>query len=285
MDYNLGGNRKLVSNIFTYAFLILFGIFMVYPLLWVVSAAFKPNAEIFSSLSLIPKHPVTDSFVQGWKGTGQYTFGKFFINTIVLVVPVVIFTILSSTFVAYGFSRFNFPLKKVLFAILLATLMLPDSVNMIPRYILFNTFGWVDSYKPFIIPSLFASTPFFVFMMVQFMRGLPKEIEEAAIIDGCNSFEILVRITVPLCKTAMISMGIFQFIWTWNDFFGPLIYINSVSKYTISLGLKMCVDSAAAVNWNQIMAMTVLAMLPGIIVFFSAQKYFVEGIATSGIKG
>lgn len=277
--------KNTVSLILTYAFLILFGVFMIYPLLWVVSAAFKSNDEIFTSLSLIPRKIVTDSFIKGWQGTGQYTFGRFFVNTIIITVPVVLFTIISSTLVAYGFARFNFPLKKLFFSIVIATLMLPDSVNLIPRYILFNFFGWMDSYKPFIIPSMFASSPFFIFMMVQFMRGLPKEMEEAAIIDGCNSLQILIRITAPLCKSAMISIGIFQFIWTWNDFFGPLIFINSVEKYTIALGLRMCVDSAAAIAWNQIMAMTVIAMLPCIIIFFAAQKYFVEGIATSGIKG
>ncbi|BCS80174.1 carbohydrate ABC transporter permease [Anaerocellum diazotrophicum] len=277
--------KNTISLFITYAFLILFGLFMIYPLLWVVSAAFKSNDEIFKSLSLIPQKIVTDSFIKGWQGTGQYTFGRFFVNNFILVIPVVFFTIISSTLVAYGFARFNFPLKRLFFVILISTLMLPDSINLIPRYILFNAFGWVDSYKPFIIPSMFASTPFFVFMMIQFMRGLPREIEEAAIIDGCNSFQILLRVTGPLCKTAMISMGIFQFIWTWNDFLGPLIYINSVEKYTIALGLRMCVDSAAAIAWNQIMAMTVIAMLPCIIIFFAAQKYFVEGIATSGIKG
>jgi len=278
-------NRSNVYTTLTYLFLILFGLFMVYPLLWLVSASFKPNEDIFKSLSLIPERIVTDAYIRGWLGTGQYTFGRFFMNNFILVVPTVIFTIISSVLVAYGFARFNFPFKKVLFSIVLATLMLPDSVNLIPRYLLFNSFGWLDSYKPFIIPTLFAINPFFIFMMVQFLRGLPKELEESSIIDGCNSFQTLIKITVPLCKPAIISMAIFQFIWTWNDFFGPLIYINSVEKYTISLGLRMCVDSASVVNWNQIMAMTVIAMLPCIIIFFMAQKYFVEGIVTTGIKG
>ncbi|SNX53424.1 carbohydrate ABC transporter permease [Thermoanaerobacterium sp. RBIITD] len=271
-------------KILTYIFLIIFGIFMIYPLLWIVAASFKPNEDIFKSLSLIPSHLVADSYINGWKGTGQYGFGKFILNTFIMVIPTVIFTVISSTVVAYGFARFNFPLKKILFALMISTLMLPGSVIIIPRYILFNGFGWLNSYKPFIIPALFASTPFFVFMMVQFLRGLPKELEESAIIDGCNSFQTLINIIAPLCKPAIISMAIFQFIWTWNDFLNTLIYINGVEKYTVSLGLRMSIDGTSVINWNQIMAMTVISMLPCIIIFFSAQKYFVEGIATTGLK-
>jgi oligogalacturonide transport system permease protein len=282
MNCHKNGN---MSKILIYMFLIAFGLFMIYPLLWVVAASFKPNEDIFKSLSLIPSKLVTDSYINGWKGTGQYTFGKFLINTFIMVIPTIIFTIISSTVVAYGFARFDFPLKRILFALMISTLMLPDSVIIIPRYILFNKFGWLNSYKPFIIPALLASTPFFVFMMVQFLRGLPKELEESAIIDGCNSFQTLIKIIVPLCKPAIISMIIFQFIWTWNDFLNTLIYINSVEKYTVSLGLRMSIDGTSVINWNQIMAMTVISMLPCIIIFFSAQKYFVEGIATTGLKG
>jgi len=277
--------KKKIILFLKYFFITTFGFLMIYPLLWVFSASFKPNREIFTSFSLIPHEIVTDSYIKGWQGTGQYTFGRFMLNSFILVIPTVLFTIISSTFVAYGFSRFNFPLKNVMFGVLIATLMLPDVVNLVPRYILFNSFGWLNSYKPFIIPSLFAVTPFFVFMMIQFMRTLPKEVEEAAKIDGCNSLQILLRIIVPLSKTAIISMAIFQFIWTWNDFLNPLIYINSVDKYTVSLGLRMCIDSTTEVNWNQIMAMTVISLIPCTLIFFSAQKYFVEGIATTGIKG
>ncbi|WP_025748616.1 carbohydrate ABC transporter permease [Caldicoprobacter faecalis] len=277
--------RHGIAKVLLYTFLIAFGIFMVYPLLWVIGASFKPNDEIFKSINIFPSKVVLDSYVKGWQGTGQYTFGTFLINSFKLVIPVIIFTIVSSTMVAYGFARFNFPLKKPLFGIMIATLMLPDSVTLIPRYILFNRFGWVDSYLPFIVPALFASHSFFIFMMVQFLRGLPRELEESATIDGCNSLQTLIKIVVPLCKPAIISMSIFQFIWTWNDFLNPLIYINSVDKYTVALGLRMSIDGTSVIHWNQIMAMTVIAMLPSIIIFFLAQKYFVEGVATTGLKG
>jgi oligogalacturonide transport system permease protein len=268
-----------------YILLVLTGFVMIFPLIWLISAALKPNNEIFGTLSLIPSTFVWDSFAQGWKGSGQFTFGVFFANTIKLVVPVVFFTLISSTIVAYGFARFEFAFKKVLFMLMLATLMLPNAVIIIPRFILFNTFGWLDSYLPFYIPAIFATNSFFIFMLVQFLRGIPRELDESAVIDGCNSFTILIKILIPLSKPALFSAAIFQFIWTWNDFFNTLIYVNSVRKFTIALGLRMAIDIQGAVNWNQIMAMSLIAIIPPISVFFFSQKHFVEGIATTGIKG
>jgi oligogalacturonide transport system permease protein len=277
--------KQKKSNIITYIILTLTGFAMVFPLIWLIFAAFKPNNEIFGTLKLIPSKFIWDSFLQGWKGNGQFTFGVFFINTLKLVVPVVFFTLISSTIVAYGFARFEFPFKKVLFMLMLATLMLPNAVIIIPRFILFNTFGWLDSYLPFYVPAVFATNSFFIFMLVQFLRGIPRELDESAVMDGCNSFMILIRILIPLSKPALFSAAIFQFIWTWNDFFNTLIYVNSVKKFTVALGLRMAIDIQGAVNWNQIMAMSLVAIIPPISVFFFSQKHFVEGIATTGIKG
>ncbi|MFB9276337.1 carbohydrate ABC transporter permease [Cohnella cellulosilytica] len=268
-----------------YLLLSAFGLLMIYPLIWLFFAAFKPNNEIFGSIALLPKEIVWDAFAKGWKGSGQFSFGVFFTNSFMLVIPVVLFTLLSSTLVAYGFARFKFPFKKPLFILMISTLMLPNAVVIIPRYILFKNFDWLNSYLPFTIPALFACYPFFIFMLVQFLRGLPRELDESATVDGCNSFVILVRILLPLCKPALFSVGIFQFIWTWNDFFNSMIYINSVKKYTIALGLRMSLDNTAAANWNQIMAMSIVAIIPCVLIFFFAQKYFVEGVATTGIKG
>jgi oligogalacturonide transport system permease protein len=276
---------KKIKNMIIYVLLILVGFIMVFPLIWLISAALKPNNEIFGTLSLIPSKFMWESFAEGWKGSGQFTFGVFFINTIKLVMPVVLFTLLSSIVVAYGFARFEFPLKNTLFMLMLATLMLPNAVIIIPRYILFNTFGWLDSYRPFYIPAVFATNSFFIFMLVQFLRGIPRELDESAVIDGCNSFMILARILIPLSKPSLFSAAIFQFIWTWNDFFNTLIYVNSVKKFTIALGLRMAIDIQGAVNWNQIMAMSLVAIIPPILVFFFSQKHFVEGIATTGLKG
>lgn len=264
--------------------LVVIGFAMVYPLIWLFFSSFKPNTEIFDSLSLLPDNITWDSYINGWKGNGQNNFGVFFINSFKLVVPTVAFTIISSVFVGYGFARFEFAFKKILFFLMLSTLMLPNAVIIIPRYILFKNFDWLDGYLPFIVPAIFACNSFFVFMMVQFFRGLPKELDESAVIDGCNSFMILVKILLPLTKPALFSVGIFQFIWTWNDFFNSLIYINSVRKFTVALGLRMSIDIASATNWNRIMAMSIVAIIPCVVVFFAAQKYFVEGIATTGIK-
>lgn len=258
---------------------------MLYPLAWIVSASFKENTEIFNSMSLIPDNFSLDAFVEGWKGSGQYTFTTFYKNTFIIVVPSVIFTLISSTLAAYGFARFNFVFKKILFAIMIATLMLPETTLMIPRYMLFNEMGWLNSYFPFWIPALFATKSFFIYMMIQFMRGIPRDLDEAAYIDGCNVWQTLTKIIAPLCAPALFSAGIFQFMWLWNDFLNQLLYINSVKLYPISLALKMSLDAQSAVNWNQIMAMSVVSMIPPIIVYFVGQKYLVEGTTTAGLKG
>lgn len=272
-------------NALTFALMCVFGLIMIYPLLWLFGASFKSNEEIFGSLSLLPSHFNWDGYIKGWKGSGQYSFGLFIFNTFKMVIPTVFFTIVSCTVVAYGFARFNFPLKKVLFALMISTLMLPNAVVIIPKYIMFKNFDWLNSYMPFIMPAVLATHAFFIFMIMQFFRGLPRELDESAKMDGCNSFMILVRILLPLSKPAIISAGIFQFIWTWNDFFNSLIYITSVKKFTVALGLRMALDNSTSVAWNQVLAMSVIAIIPCVLVFFFAQKYFVEGIATTGIKG
>ncbi|WP_312429912.1 carbohydrate ABC transporter permease [Lacrimispora sp.] len=280
-----GKEKKYILTIITHLAMILIGIVMLYPLIWMLFSAFKTNAEIFGSTALLPSEPVWDSFIKGWKGTGKVTYTQFYINTFKLVIPTVLFTVFSCSFVAYGFARFRFRGKKILFMLMISTLMLPNSVLIIPRYILYNKLGWLNSYLPFTIPALFACYPFFIYMMVQFFRGLPIALDEAASIDGCNTFQVYWTILLPLTKPALFSAAIFQFIWTWNDFFNSLIYINSVRKFPIVLALRMSLDATAAANWNQVLAMSVLSLLPGTILFFSAQKYFVEGVSAGGVKG
>lgn len=268
-----------------HAVLAALGLIMVYPLIWLFFGTFKTNEEIIGSLRLLPNEIDWSAYIIGWLGSGQFTFGDFFLNTFKLVIPTVLFTTFSSIFIAYGFARFRYPLRKLLFALMLSTLMLPHTVVIIPKYILFNYLGWLNTYLPFIVPAVLGSSAFYIFLQYQFLRGLPKELDESAFMDGCNSFAILMRILLPLSKPALVSVAIFQFIWTWNDFFNVFIYVNSVSKYTLSLGLRMMMDIEAATNWNQIMAMSVLTMLPCLLFFFFLQRYFVEGIAKTGIKG
>lgn len=273
------------KKVILYTFLTLLSLVMFYPFLHMLSASFKTNEELFSGIGLIPKEFSFDGFINGWAGVGDNTFGVFLMNSFKLVIPTVLFTIISSVFVAYGFARFHFPYKKILFTIMIATLMLPQAVVIVPRYLLFNKLGWLDTYLPFYMPAIFATFPFFTFMLIQFIRGIPKELDEAATLDGCNSFTILTRIHLPLLKPAMFSVGIFQFIWVWNDFFNPLIYINSVDKYPLSLGLRLFMDAEGSIVWSEVMAMSIVTITPCILLFFFAQRYFVEGIASSGLKG
>lgn len=279
-------SKQIRTNAIAYIMLCIIAVVMVYPLLWLFMGSFKTNLELFGSTNLLPHSYSFQSYLEGWKGLGKYNYGHFFANTFEMVIPTVLFTVISSALVAYGFARFNFPFKKILFALMISTLMLPNTVIIIPRYILFNKFGWLNSYMPFIAPAVLACYPFFIFMMVQFMRGIPRELDEAAYIDGCNPATILVKIILPLSKPALFSAGIFQFIWTWNDFFNSLIFISSVKKYTLSLALRIGVDSSGSlINWNQVLAMSVLALIPPVLIFFFAQRYFVEGISTTGLKG
>ena len=276
--------QREIKTIVAYAVIIVVGIVMLFPLFWMILACFKTNNEIFGSLKLLPSSWSFDAFVKGWQTTGTYTYARYFANTFELVVPTVIFTLISCSLVAYGFARFDFRGKNVLFMILITTLMLPNSVIIIPRYALFNKLHWLDSYLTFWMPALFACYPFFVFMMVQFLRGIPKDLDESAYMDGCSSFRCFIQILVPLLKPALFSAALFQFLWTWNDFFNTNIYINSNSKFPMSLALRMSIDTTSAIQWNQVMAMGLVSILPLIILFFAGQRYFVEGIATTGMK-
>ncbi len=278
--------NKSLRRSLAYIFVIAFGFAMIFPLIWMFFATFKDNKELFGSIKILPNNFSFSAYKEGWKGSGQFTYLTFFANTFKLVVPTVVFTVLSTGIVAYGFARFNFPLKKLLFGLMISTMMLPDAVIMIPRYVLYNKLGWVDTYFPFWIPGLLACYPFLIFQQIQFLRGLPRELDESAYMDGCNPFMVYVKILMPLLKPCIFSVIIFQTLWRWNDYFNNLIYISSVKKFTLSLALKMSIDSQGATTpWNQIMAMSLLSLVPPILLYFFAQKYFVEGVTAGSIKG
>lgn len=281
-------SKALKTALIRHLILIAVGIVLIYPVVFMIFASFKDTNEIFTSTSLLPKvwHP--ENYVNGWQSgaTGSVTYTNFFLNTFKLVLPVVFFTVISCTVTAYGFARFDFPMKKILFPVLISTLMLPNTVIIIPRFMLFKSLGWLDSYYPFLVPAIFAVYPFFIFMIIQFLRGIPTSLDESAKMDGCSSLQILTHILVPLLKPALFSAGLFQFLWTWNDFYNQFIFINTPKKFTLSLGLRLSIDaSTEAVKWNEVMAMSVCSIIPLFLLFFCAQKYFVDGIATSGIKG
>ncbi|MTK09614.1 MAG: carbohydrate ABC transporter permease [Hungatella sp.] len=278
--------KNIVSAVIRYGILTAVALVMIYPILWLVGATFKTNNEIFTTVNFIPKRIDFTPYIEGWKTRTQFTFTTFFLNTFQYVIPKILFCLISSTLVAYGFARFQFPFKKFFFSLLMATMFLPAVVTRIPLYLLWKNLGLLDTYVPLIAPTIFANEPFFVFMLIQFLRSIPTYLDEAATVDGCNSFEILIRILLPALKPAIVSCTIFQFIWSFNDFLGPLIYVTSLSKYPVALALKMSIDqSSGIVEWNQILAMSFLALLPALILFFAAQKYFVEGITSTGAKG
>lgn len=277
--------RNILNTTLRYLVLSVVGLVMIYPMIWMVGASFKSNnAEIFSSIGFIPKNPTLDGYISGWNSE-PYSFSVFMLNTYKFVIPKVIGTIISATVTAYGFSRFKFKGQGFLFGLCMATLFLPQVVLNVPQYLLFSKFNWLNSYLPIVLPSFLAVDTYFVFMLVQFMRSIPRELEEAAEIDGCNSLQRLWYVIVPMVKPSMVSCALFQFMWSSNDFMGPLIYIDSVKKYTASLGLRMFMDAEAGFQWNKVLALSIITILPSLIVFFLAQDQFVEGISAGGVKG
>lgn len=260
-------------------------VLMLYPIVWLVGASFKSNAEIFGSAGFWPSTWNFESYVKGWKTSTEFTFATYFLNSFLIAVPRIVVTVVSCVLVAYAFARFEFWGKKILFSIMVGTMMLPLIVLRLPQYLVFRELGWLDSYLPLIVPSAFATDTFFVFMLVQFLRGIPRDMEEAALIDGCNALQLLWHIIVPLLKPAIISVIVFQFIWTMNDFMGPLIYLASVEKYPVSLALKMSIGATEEVEWANVIAISVVALIPSVAVFFAAQKHFIEGATSSGVKG
>lgn len=277
--------RRIISSTIRYTLLILVGLMMIYPMIWMIGASFKSsNAEIFSSIGFIPKNPSIQAYLDGWNST-TYTYGTYMMNTFKIVLPKVLGTVVSCVLTAYAFTRFNFKGKTVMYALCISTLFLPQVVLNIPQYLLFRNFNWLDSYKPLVAPSFFAVDTYFVFVLVQFMRTLSKDLEEAAFIDGCNSFQTLYKIIVPLVRPSIISVALFQFMWSCNDFQGPLIYVNAVERYPAALGLRLMMDAEAGFQWNKVLAMSVITILPSLIVFFVAQDQFVDGITAGGVKG
>jgi len=268
-----------------YMALVLVALVMLYPLIWLIGASFKSNGEIFTEVGFWPQRFDFSAYAKGWKTSTEYTFATYFLNSFLITIPRIIVTVISCVLVAYAFARFEFWGKKILFSIMVGTMMLPLIVLRLPQYLVFRELGWLDSYLPLVVPSAFATDTFFIFMLVQFLKGIPRDMEEAAQIDGCNALQLLWHIIVPLLKPAIVSVIVFQFIWTMNDFMGPLIYLASVEKYPVSLALKMSIGATEEVEWANVIAISVVALIPSVAVFFAAQKHFIEGATSSGVKG
>jgi len=276
--------RKKINKLLLYIIITILAVIIGYPVMWLFFASFKGNAEIFTSASLLPEQFTLDGYLNGWKSIAAVPFSVFLINSCKMVFPTVILTVMSASVVAYGFSRFEFKGKRLLFTMMISTMMLPNTVIMIPRYILFNDFGWLNSYVPFYVMAAMATNPFFTYLLIQFFRGIPRELDEAAYIDGAGKWRIFIQIILPLSKASLVSAALFQTVWTWNDFFNPLLYINRVTDYPVSLGLRLAIDADSVVNWNSIVAMSCVSLMPIIVLFLLMQKYFVQGIATTGLK-
>ena len=285
MSEGLSDHASRAQTLVRTTLLMAVAVVMLYPLLWLVGASFKSNAQIFSEVGFWPESFDFGAFAKGWKTSTEYTFATYFLNSFLITVPRIAVTVVSCVLVAYGFARFEFTGKKLLFGVMVGTMMLPLIVLRLPQYLMFKELGWLDSYLPLIVPSAFATDTFFVFMLVQFLRGIPRDMEEAAVIDGCNPLQLLWHIIVPLLKPAIVSVIVFQFIWTMNDFMGPLIYLASVEKYPVSLALKMSIGATEEVEWANVIAISVVALIPSVAVFFMAQRHFIEGASSSGIKG
>jgi multiple sugar transport system permease protein len=278
--------RTGLSHTVTHLFIIAMGLIMIYPVAWMIVSSFKPNNMIFSDPGLIPKAVTIENYISGWKGYAGTSFGRFFTNSLLLCVVAIVGNLMSCALAAYAFARLKFAGRDFWFAVMLVTLMLPAQVTLVPRYILFNTFGWVGTYLPLLVPRFMAVDAFFIFLLVQFIRSLPKELDEAAIIDGCGKWGVFFRIILPLASPALVTTALFTFLWTWDDFFNHLLYLTSPETFTVSRALRTFVGDAGSVsNWGGAMAMATLSMIPTFILFFTLQKYFVQGISTTGIKG
>ena len=285
---NLSTAHKF-GRFFQYFVLILVGVIMIYPLVWIVCVTFKSNAEIFSGIGFLTANPTLQGYIDAVTQNygGDISIWRAFINTYSFVIPKVIFTVISSVIAAYGFSRFKFKGRDMLFGIMISTLFLPQVVLNVPQYLLYNKFGWVDSpfYLAIWVHCAFATETYFVYQLVQFMRNVPRDLDEAAAIDGCSSFQTLYKVIVPMLGPALVSCALFQFMWSCNDFMGPLLYVSTPGKYPMSLFVKLSMDGDTGFAWNKILALSLISILPQLIVFFCAQDQFVEGISAGAVKG
>lgn len=276
--------RKKIGTVIYHILICFFGIVMIYPLLWMVMSSFKDNTEIFTNAkSLIPKTFELTNYSTGWAGFGGISFSVFFRNSFVICILATVGTVISSAVIAYGFSRCNFKLRGFWFACMIVSMMMPFQIIMIPQFIIFKQLNWVGTFAPLIVPYFFG-LPFGIFLIMQFIRGIPRELDEAAKIDGCSIYGIFVRVILPLIVPALVTTAIFSFMWRWDDFLAALLYLNKPSLYPVSLALKMFSDPSAQSNWGSMFAMASLSLIPIFVIFITMQKYLVEGISTTGMK-
>lgn len=269
--------------ILKHVILLAFALVMIYPLLWMLMSSFTPNEQMFSTMGLLHRTWTLENYIHGWTAL-SVPFGRFMWNSAVVSLLSIIGNLVSCSLAAYAFARLQFRGRGVLFATMLATIMLPFHVVIVPQYILFNALGWVNTFLPLVLPKFLAVDSFFVFLMVQFMRGIPRDLDEAATIDGCGPLRTFVSVILPLCLPAISVTALFTFIWTWNDFFVPLLYLSTPDMYTAPVGLNSFQTSETLSDYGALFAMSVVSLVPVFVVFLAAQKTLTKGIATTGLK-
>ena len=275
--------QSRIRSVAKHVVLILASVVMIYPLLWMLVSSFRPTDVIFRTPGLWLNDLIITNYTEGWYAL-SYPFSQYIINSAIVVVGAVAGNLFACSLAAYAFARLRFRLKMMWFSIMLVTVMLPIHVVIVPQYILFNKLGFVNTFVPLILPKFLATDAFFVFLMVQFIRGIPRELDEAARIDGCGHWRIFSRVMIPLMGPAIATTAIFTFIWTWSDFFTPLIYLTDPIAYTVPVALRSFLDSTSGSNWGAMFAMSVVTLIPLFLVFLFGQRFLVKGIATTGGK-
>ncbi|MEU9225582.1 carbohydrate ABC transporter permease [Streptomyces massasporeus] len=275
--------RRAVRAPLKHCLLALCALTMLYPVLWMVVSSLRPNNQIFRSAGLAVTHPRLENYSNGWNAFSQ-PFSHYMINSAIVVTGAILGNLLACSLAAYAFARLEFRAKRVLFATMLVTIMLPIHVIIVPQYVLYSELGWVNTFLPLIVPKFLATDAFFIFLMVQFIRGIPREIDEAARIDGAGHARIFFHVILPLMVPALATTAIFTFIWTWNDFYTQLIYLTDPDMYTTPLALRTFVDQQTATDWGSVFAMSVVSLVPVFLVFLAGQRFLLRGIATTGGK-
>lgn len=270
-----------------YHVLVMLGaLLMIYPIVWMVFSSFKPTETVFSTAGqLIPTKWTGVNYVNGFKGFSGTTFWTFLGNSIFISVVATAGTIGFSAIVAYALARLKFRGRGLLFTAMLLSMMLPAQVMMVPQYLWYQKMGWTNSYLPLIVPYWFCIQGFFVYLMYNFIQGIPRSLDEAAKIDGCSYYGIFFRVVVPLLTPAVVTGCIFSFMWRWDDFLSALLYVSDTERYPVSLALKLFSDPGSSSDYGAMFAMATVSIMPSILIFLFFQKYLVEGVSTSGLKG
>ena len=283
-------SRSVAIMVIKHAIMIAISLGMLYPLLWMLSRSFMPNELLFRDASLIPNPFITSNYPEGWTALA-FPFHRFIGNTVLIVALVIVGNLFSTSVTAYAFARLRFKLRTPMFAIMLVTIMLPAQITLIPQYIIWNNLGVLDrdapmlvNILPLVLPAWLGVQAFFVFLLVQFIRGIPRELDEAARIDGAGHVRIFGQIMLPLMKPALATVAIFSFIWTWNDFLGPLLYLTQPNRWTVARALRQFIDPATTTNFAAMFAVSLVTLIPLFLVFLFGQKWLVQGIATTGGK-